>query len=81
MLVNTFGDELQDAGIAEEDFMGSAVSLLGILADRDNSWFDDVRTAHLEDRDDILRRSVQDTMDFWGRRAGDLIGNFAAGRL
>jgi len=75
LLANTFGDELQKAGVEEKEFLGTPMSLLNIIADRDNPWFDDVRTPELEDRDDILRRSARETMDFWGRKFGDLPGN------
>ena len=84
-LVNTFGDELKDAGIVKGDLMrpdpeddewlGSPMALLAIVDDRDNEWFDDVRTPEVEDRDDILRRSFQEAMDFWANRFGDLIGS------
>jgi penicillin amidase len=75
LLANTFGDELQRAGIEEKQFLGFPTSLLNIIADRNNAWFDDVRTSEVEDRDDMMRRSAQETMDFWGRRFGDLPGN------
>ena len=84
-LVNTFGDELKDAGIVKGDLMspdpkddewlGSPMALLTIVDDKDNEWFDDVHTPEVEDRDDILRRSFQEALDFWGNRHGDLIGN------
>ncbi len=74
MLVNTFGDELERAGLADE-FMGFATSLLNIVQDKDNHWFDDVDTKEVETRDEILRRSASETVEFWGRRFGDLPGN------
>jgi penicillin amidase len=33
-----------------------------------------VRTAQVENRDDIFRRSLSETTDFWGNRFGDWIG-------
>jgi penicillin amidase len=74
-LVNTFGDELEGAGISDSTWEGSVTGLFNIIQERDNRWFDDVRTAEVEDRDAILRRSVQEAMEFWRRRFGDLVGN------
>jgi penicillin amidase len=75
LLLNAFGDELQSAGVEQAEFLGRTTALLNVIADRDSPWFDDVRTAEVEDRDDVIRRSAQETMDFWGRRYGDLPGN------
>ena len=77
----TLLDELQKAGVGEEEFLGFPGSLLNIMDDKENPWFDDVRTKEMEDRDDILRRSAQETMDFWGRRFGDQPRDWAWGRL
>lgn len=75
MLVNTFGDEVEQAGLDEDDFVGFPSALLAILDDAANPWFDDVRSPQVENRDDILQRSTQETTDFWARRFGDLVGN------
>jgi penicillin amidase len=75
LLSNTFGDELEQAGVHETTFLGFATSLMGIIEQSDNAWFDDVNTPQLEDRDAIIRRSARETMEFWARRYGDLPGN------
>ncbi len=72
LLANTFGDELRAAGIT--DWNGSTAALLAIMPDAINEWFDDVSTGVVESRDDIVRRSFQETTDFWGNRFGDWIG-------
>jgi penicillin amidase len=74
-LVNTFGDELKDVDVSDTAWMGAVTGLFNIIQERDNPWFDDVRTPEVEDRDAILRRSVQEAMEFWRRRFGDLVGN------
>jgi penicillin amidase len=74
-LANTFGDELENAGIDESTWMASASALFDVIQDKDNPWFDDVRTPAVEDRDAILERSVEEAMEFWRRRYGDLVGN------
>ena len=74
MMVNTFGDELGPSGLADE-FPGRSSVLLNILDQTSNPWFDDVGTLEMEDRDDILRRSARETIEFWARRFGDLVGN------
>jgi penicillin amidase len=75
MLANTFGDELAQAGVKEAQYGGSPLSLLHILDQPANPWFDDTSTPEIEVRDDILTRSVAETMEFWARRYGDLPGN------
>jgi len=69
-LVNTFGDELNQAGV--KDWEGSEVALLNILPNANNAWFDDVRTPQVETRDEILQRSFQEALDFWGNKHGDM---------
>jgi penicillin amidase len=75
LLANTFGDELNDAGIEEGEFPGFSLALLKLLDDPSNAWFDDVGTPEIEGRDAILRRSWRETTEYWGRRYGDLVGN------
>jgi len=72
LLANTFGDELQQAGIEEKEWLGSPMALLSIIAAGDSQWFDDLRTPEVENRDDILRRSFQEALDFWGNKFGDM---------
>ncbi len=81
LLANTFGDELQKAGVSEEDWIGSAVALQNIISSRDSPWFDDLRTPEVENRDDILRRSFQEALDFWGKKFGDVPQEWAWGRV
>jgi penicillin amidase len=70
MLINTFGDELQKAGV--KDWEGSVMALLGLLPDGGNAWFDDVATSQTETRDEILQRSFQEALDWWGNKYGDM---------
>jgi len=79
LLANTFGDELQQAGI--EDWHGLPLALLNIMDDKDNPWFDDVRTSEAENRDDIVRRSFQEALDFWGNKFGDVPHQWTWGRI
>jgi penicillin amidase len=78
-LVNTFGDELQQADI--KDWEGSPMALLNILPDANNAWFDDVRTAQVETRDEVLQRSFQEALDFWGNKFGDMPHLWAWGQV
>jgi penicillin amidase len=74
-LVNTFGDELADVEVEPGSWASTAQALFKILDEPDNPWFDDVTTEGIEARDQILRRSVNEAMEFWRRRYGDLVGN------
>jgi len=69
-LADTFGDELQQAGV--EDWSGSILALLEILPDAGSVWFDDVGTSQVETRDMILQRAFQETLDWWGNQYGDM---------
>lgn len=75
VLANTFGDELENTALSDKVWLGAVTGLLNIIQERDNPWFDDMSTPEVEDRDVILRRSVQEAMEFWNRRFGDLVGN------
>ncbi len=70
MLANTFGDELKGADV--QDWDGSVAALLNILPDAGNTWFDDVGTSQIEARDEILQRSFQEALDWWGNKYGDM---------
>ena len=70
MLVNTFGDELAKADV--KDWEGSVMALLNILPDANNAWFDDIRTPQTETRDEVLQRSFQEALDWWGSKYGDM---------
>ncbi len=70
MLVNTYGDELAKADV--KDWSGSVMALLNILPDANNIWFDDVRTPQTETRDEVLQRSFQEALDWWGNKYGDM---------
>ena len=74
-LMNTFGDELQGVQIEPGSWGRMAQVLFGSIDQADNPWFDDVTTPEVESRDQILRKSVGEAMEFWRRHYGDLVGN------
>ncbi len=79
---NVFADEL-GAAFAEYHAMPDLwVPLLAnLMADPDNAWFDDVHTPQREGRDDILRRSIAEGLEFVGGQFGDIPKEWRWGRL
>lgn len=75
ILMNTFGDELAGVEVEPGSWANIAQALIRIIDDPSSSWFDDVTTPVVENRDQILRRSVDEAMEFWRRHYGDLVGN------
>ncbi len=74
LMENTIGDELRRAGV--ETFSSTRASLLlRLLDDPNNVWFDVVGTPEVETRDGIVRLSIEETIDYWGRHYGDMPGN------
>ena len=85
LVENTFADELGEELL--KDYLGAKMGVLHhmalerIIDDADNPWFDDVSTPERETRDEIVRRSFQEALDFLGRRFGDHPEQWAWGRL
>ena len=76
---NTFGDEL---GTLVNDYADNGIPvLLRVLPDVNNVWFDDVTTPARETRDDILRRSLNQTLVDLGRRLGGNMNGWTWGKL
>ncbi|MFQ6016038.1 MAG: penicillin acylase family protein [Anaerolineae bacterium] len=83
LVENTFADEL-----GEELFEGYLeastahhMALERLMEEPDNPWFDDINTAEKETRDDILKKSFVEAIDFLGRRFGDVPHEWTWGRL
>lgn len=75
VLTNTFGDELEGVDLEPGSWASIAQTLFTIIDDPSNTWFDNVTTPEVESRDEVLRRSVDEAMEFWRRHYGDLVGN------
>ena len=84
LVENTFADELGEE-LFEEYLTGRGVAhhmaLARMIEDSDNPWFDDVNTPQREMRDDILRESFAEALDYLGRNFGDMPHVWAWGRL
>jgi penicillin amidase len=84
MVQNTFSDELSDELIAGYQYrLGrhGESEMVKLMADAENSWFDDVNTPEVETRDDIARRSLADTLDWLSERYGEDPGKWQWARL
>lgn len=79
---NVFADELGTAFAEYHAMPDLWVPLLAnLMTDPDNAWFDDVRTPEREGRDDILRRSIAEGLEFLGGQFGDMPKEWQWGRL
>jgi penicillin amidase len=71
MIKNTFSDEMIKNTVWGYQFPQKAVMALAqILPDANNAWFDDVTTPEHETRDDIVRRSFTNAMDWLNKNYG-----------
>ncbi|MBI2846227.1 MAG: penicillin acylase family protein, partial [Chloroflexi bacterium] len=82
LVENTVGDEL---GALLPDYLDSGswptLALKEIVADPQNPWYDDVSTAEVETREEIIRRSWEEALDFLGDHFGDAPHAWTWGRL
>jgi penicillin G amidase len=82
MLRNTLGDELGDLLSAYEGKQYIHMPMMiEMMSDPDAAWFDDVRTPAVETRDDIVARSLSDTVIWLEERFGDKPAQWEWGKL
>lgn len=83
LVENTFADEL--GGELCTEYLGAPtwhhIALESMIEEVDNPWFDDVGTPHRENRDEIVRRSFADALDYLGNKFGDVPHAWTWGRL
>lgn len=82
LIENTVGDELGDL---LPDYLDSGsfpvLALKEVVADPNNPWYDDLTTPQAETREEIIRRSWEEALDFLGDRFGDVPHAWSWGRL
>ena len=75
LVENTFADELGDELFADYLKAGEgtfhSMALARMLEDPHNRWFDDVNTPQRETRDDVVKESFAEAIDFLGDQFGD----------
>ena len=83
LLRNTLADELGDDLMeAYGDYSAIHVPMMvGLMAQADSPWFDDVTTPQVETRNDIVRRSLSDAVVWLSERYGDAPERWEWGRL
>ena len=83
LLQETLGDELGEEG--SDLYLGHGLStrvLMNRLAqDETNAWWDDINTAEVETRDDILARSLTNAVIWLGRNHGRQVSGWTWGKL
>ncbi|MBW2038764.1 MAG: penicillin acylase family protein [Deltaproteobacteria bacterium] len=90
LLKKTFGDELGELlpqyleiryGLLNSPHQRGVELLVKIIDDPISPWFDDISTGTQEGRDDILLRSLQDTLEELERRLGPEMKDWRWGKL
>ncbi|HYM19379.1 MAG TPA: penicillin acylase family protein [Candidatus Kapabacteria bacterium] len=83
LLVNTFWDELGDGLFNEFCYVNNVPvrTIARLLADPSNIWWDDVRSPQRETRDDIIRRSFEQTIEWLTKRFGSDVRRWNWGKL
>jgi penicillin amidase len=85
LMRNTLGDECGDLvenhDLNTEDHVHQTLMMIDLLADDDNAWFDNVRTPRVETRDEIVRRSLVEALDWLCERLGENPAEWEWGRL
>jgi len=83
LVENTFADELGDELF--EDYLGREefhhVALERLMEQSDSPWFDDVSTAEVEGRDEIVQRSFKGAIAYLSDRFGNTPSRWTWGRL
>jgi penicillin amidase len=82
MVRNTVGDELGEQPPAALWLFGRPNWLAGLLTDADNSLFDDIHSPSVvETRDDIVRRSLADAVNWLSENYGENPNRWEWGKL
>lgn len=82
MIKNTFTDELIQKKVWGFHTPQKAVmALAAILPDANNAWYDDVTTPQKETRDDIIRRSFTEAVDWLSKNHGSDPNGWAWGNI
>ena len=83
LVENTFADELGEGLF--EDYLDRDefhhIALERLIKQPDSPWFDDVSTAEVEGRDEIVRRSFKEAIAYLSDRFGDTPSRWTWGRL
>jgi penicillin amidase len=80
LVKNTLRDELGDDLF---DTFGSShiTTMMSLMPDPEDPWFDDVRTSQMETRSDVVARSLSNAVEWLSQELGDAPHAWAWGRL
>ena len=83
MLQNVVGDELGEdlTWRYQQGIRKHVPMMIELMTDPDNAWFDDVNTPEIETRDDIVRRSLADAVNWLSEWYGQDPRRWEWGRL
>ncbi len=78
LVPNIISDEL---GEDLKDFRAAPTMLIPLMSQPNSPWFDDHKTAKVETRDDIVRKSFVDALDWLAQHRGPDMTQWTWGRL
>jgi penicillin amidase len=83
LLKNIYHDELGDDLYNQYVFVGSIAyrSVETIFQKPSHQWFDNVKTSGIENRDDIIRKSLADALSYLEKEFGKDVKNWQWGKL
>ncbi len=83
LIKNIYRDEMGDELYNQYVFLANIPYRVtpALLRDSASSWFDDVTTPGVETRDDIIRKSMMETLDFLTKKFGNETKEWRWGRL
>lgn len=79
---NVFDDELEKNNVWGNYYpLKRTEALVELISDNKNSWFDDTKTPNVETRDDMIRKSFSQTVEWLTQEYGDNIDKWTLGRI
>jgi penicillin amidase len=83
LITNALSDELGTERLAELAYLNNIPPriIAHLLKDPDNIWWDDIRTPQRETRDDIIKKSFEEAIDYLRTTLGNDIRTWNWGRM
>lgn len=79
---NTFDDELQKNNVWGNYYpLKRTEALVELMPYEKNSWFDDVYTPRVETRDDMIKKSLKQAVDWLSKEYGENVEKWTLGRI
>ncbi len=83
LLTNIYTDEMGEELFQEYSFMANVPyrSIYELLTENNSTWFDNIATDEIENRDEIIRASLVDALDFLEKNYGENVASWQWGNV